>query len=75
MTHATLTKAGLPVLEQGHFITVRVSGPFFDPIIFMMLRQVNCLQQAEPPAPPATTPKDTPVDRFFKRPFSSRRQP
>jgi len=58
MTYADLTKAGLPVFAYGNFITVAINFVILAFIIFMMVRAVNKLKRAEPPAPPAATPED-----------------
>jgi large conductance mechanosensitive channel len=60
---AELTKAGVPVLAYGSFITVAVNFLIMAFIIFMMVKQVNRLKReapAEPEAPaaPAPTPED-----------------
>ena len=60
---AELTKAGVPVLAYGSFITVAVNFLIMAFIIFMMVQQVNRLKReapAEPEAPaaPAPTPED-----------------
>ncbi len=63
MTYADLTKAGVPLLAYGNFITVAVNFMILAFIIFMMVKQINSLKRAEPPAPaavpaPAPTPED-----------------
>jgi large conductance mechanosensitive channel len=60
---AELTKAGVPVLAYGSFITVAVNFMIMAFIIFMMVKQVNRLKRetvAAPAAPaaPAPTPED-----------------
>ncbi|MDP3422728.1 MAG: large conductance mechanosensitive channel protein MscL [Burkholderiaceae bacterium] len=60
---AELTKAGVPVLAYGSFITVAVNFLIMAFIIFIMVRQINRLkreQAAEPAAPaaPPPTPED-----------------
>jgi large conductance mechanosensitive channel len=56
MTYADLTKAGLPVLAYGNFITIVVNFVILAFIIFMMVKQVNRLKAAEPA--PDATPED-----------------
>jgi large conductance mechanosensitive channel len=60
MTLAELKKAGVPVFAYGSFITVAVNFVILAFIIFMMVRQINRLKRAEPPAPEVvpTTPED-----------------
>ncbi len=53
MTHEALTKAGVPVLAWGSFVTVTVNFIILAFIIFMMVRQINRLRGAAPPAPPS----------------------
>lgn len=63
MTYADLTKAGVPLLAYGNFITVAVNFIILAFIVFMMVKQINSLQRTEPPAPaaapePAPTPEE-----------------
>ena len=51
MTYDALTKAGVPLFAYGNFITVCVNFLILAFIIFMMVRQINRLRRAEPPAP------------------------
>ena len=53
MTYEALSKAGVPILAWGNFITVCVNFIILAFVIFMMVRQINRLRRAEPPAPPA----------------------
>jgi len=54
MTYEALTKAGVPVLAYGNFITVAINFVILAFIIFIMVRQINRLKrEAPPPAPPA----------------------
>ena len=60
MTVEALTKAGVPVLAYGSFLTVLVNFIILAFIIFIMVRQINKLKRETPPAPaeaPAT-PED-----------------
>ncbi len=66
MTYADLTKAGVPLLAYGNFITVAINFLILAFIIFMMVRQINALKRAEPPAPPAP-PTPTPEDVVLLR--------
>lgn len=58
MTLDALKKAGVPVFAYGNFITVAVNFFILAFIIFMMIRQINRLKKAEPPAPAPATPED-----------------
>ena len=53
MTYADLSKAGVPLLAYGNFITVAINFAILALIIFLMVRQINAMKKAEPPAPPA----------------------
>ena len=61
MTYEALTKAGVPLLAYGNFITVAINFTIMAFIIFVMVKQINRLKRAEAPAAPpapATTPED-----------------
>ncbi len=66
MNYADLTKAGVPLLAYGSFLTVAVNFAILAFIIFIMVRQINRLKAAEPPAPPAP-PAPTPEDVVLLR--------
>lgn len=53
-----LKKAGVPVLAYGNFITVAVNFIILAFIIFIMVKQINRLKNAEPAPAPAPTPED-----------------
>jgi len=57
MTYDALTKAGVPLLAYGNFVTVALNFLILAFIIFVMVKQINRLKNAAPPAPPAT-PED-----------------
>ena len=60
MALADLKKVGVPVFAYGNFITVAVNFAILAFIIFMMVKQMNRMKNAEPvvaPAP-AATPED-----------------
>jgi large conductance mechanosensitive channel len=59
MTYEALTKAGVPLLAWGNFLTVTVNFLILAFIIFLMVKQINRIRRVEPPAaaPPAT-PED-----------------
>jgi large conductance mechanosensitive channel len=50
MTYEALTKAGVPIFAWGNFLTVCVNFLILAFIIFIMVRQINRLRRAEPPA-------------------------
>ena len=56
MTYEALTKAGVPLFAYGNFITVAINFLILAFIIFVMVRQLNRLRSAPPPAP--ATPED-----------------
>ncbi|MES1981524.1 MAG: large conductance mechanosensitive channel protein MscL [Pseudomonadota bacterium] len=51
-TLADLKKAGVPLLAYGSFITIALNFLILAFIIFLMVKQVNKLRNAAPPAPP-----------------------
>ena len=53
-----LKKAQVPVFAYGNFITILVNFIILAFIIFMMIKQMNRLRKAEPPATPPATPED-----------------
>lgn len=59
-TYAELKKAGVPLLAYGNFMTIVLNFVILAFVIFMMVKQVNKLKRAEPPAPAAApvTPED-----------------
>jgi large conductance mechanosensitive channel len=48
-TYEALTKAGVPLLAYGNFITVVINFLILAFIIFVMVKQVNRLRSATPP--------------------------
>ena len=58
MTLDALKKAQVPVFAYGNFITILMNFIILAFIIFMMVKQMNRLRKAEPPAPPPATPED-----------------
>ena len=66
MTYADLSKAGVPMLAYGSFITVAINFIILAFIIFVMVRQINAMRKAQPPAPPAP-PAPTPEDVLLLR--------
>ena len=59
MTYEALTKAGVPLLAFGNFITVAINFIILAFIIFMMVRAINRLKRKEPPPAPAAPPEET----------------
>ena len=57
-TLVELKKAGVPVIAYGNFLTIAVNFVILAFVIFMMIKQINRMKKAEPPAPPAATPED-----------------
>ena len=66
MTAEALTKAGVPVLAYGSFITVAINFIILAFVIFLMVRQVNRMKRAAPPAPPPATPEDVALLREIR---------
>ncbi|HEY8243917.1 MAG TPA: large conductance mechanosensitive channel protein MscL [Casimicrobiaceae bacterium] len=58
MTYEALTKAGVPLLAYGNFITVAINFAILALIIFMMVRQINRLKREAPPPAPAAPPEE-----------------
>ena len=58
MTYEALTKAGVPLLAYGNFITVAINFTILAFIIFMMVRQINRLKREAPLAAPAAPPEE-----------------
>ena len=52
MTYDALTKAGVPLLAYGNFITIAINFIILAFIIFLMVKQINALRRKHPPAPP-----------------------
>jgi large conductance mechanosensitive channel len=58
MTLEAVKKAGVPVFAYGNFITVVINFAILAFIIFMIVKQMNKMKKAEPPAAPAPTAED-----------------
>jgi large conductance mechanosensitive channel len=52
MTYEALTKAGVPLLAYGSFITVALNFIILAFIIFLMVKQINRVRGATPAPPP-----------------------
>ena len=57
-TLAEVKKAGVPVFAYGSFLTILLNFVILAFIVFMLVRQMNRLKQAEAPAAPPATPED-----------------
>ena len=57
MTYEALTKAGVPLLAYGNFITVALNFLILAFIIFVMVKQINRLKRETPP-PTVVVPED-----------------
>jgi large conductance mechanosensitive channel len=66
LTYDALTKAGVPLFAYGNFITVALNFVILAFIIFMMVKQINRMKSAAPPAPPAATPEDVTLLREIR---------
>ena len=54
----SVKKAGVPVFAYGNFITIILNFAILAFIIFLIVRQMNRLKKAAPPAAPAPTAED-----------------
>lgn len=69
MTYEALTKAGVPLLAYGNFLTVALNFLILAFIIFVMVKQINRLRLSEPepaPAAPAPEPEDVKLLREIR---------
>jgi large conductance mechanosensitive channel len=58
MTYDALTKAGVPVLAYGNFVTVAINFIILAFIIFLMVKQINRLKRETPPVAPPAPPEE-----------------
>ena len=65
MTYADLTKAGVPLLAYGSFITVAVNFIILAFIIFLMIKAMNAAKKKEEAAP-APAPAPNPQEVLLK---------
>lgn len=68
MTYEALTKAGVPLLAYGNFLTVALNFLILAFVIFVMVKQINRLRLSEPAAPaePAPEPEDVKLLREIR---------
>jgi large conductance mechanosensitive channel len=66
-TLADLTKAGVPVLAWGNFLTILVNFAILAFIIFLMVRQINKLKRAHAAVQEAPAPSAPPEDIVLLR--------
>src|SRR5262252_6750552 len=66
MTYEALTKAGVPLLAYGNFITVAINFVILAFIIFWMVKAINRLKREIPP-PPSPPPAGPPEDVVLLR--------
>jgi large conductance mechanosensitive channel len=57
MTYDALSKAGVPLLAYGNFLSIALNFLILAFIIFVMVKQINRLRRAEPPA--VVVPEET----------------
>jgi large conductance mechanosensitive channel len=55
------------LLAYGNFITVAANFAILALIIFIMVKQLNRMKKAAPPAPPPATPEDTLLLRDIRK--------
>jgi len=72
MTYADLSKAGVPMLAYGNFITVAVNFVILAFIIFVMVKQINRMKAEAPPAAPAAPAEDIVLLRQIRDALSDR---
>ena len=58
MTYEALSKAGVPLLAYGNFITVAINFAILAFIIFLMVRAINRMKRETPPPAPAAPPEE-----------------
>lgn len=63
---ADLKKANIPTMAYGNFITILINFIILAFIIFMLVRAMNNMKKAAPPALPPATPEDTSLLREIR---------
>ncbi|MCU0952744.1 MAG: large conductance mechanosensitive channel protein MscL [Burkholderiaceae bacterium] len=71
MTYAELSKAGVPMLAYGNFITVALNFLILAFVIFLMVKQINRLKK-EAPAAPAEPAEDVVLLRQIRDALAKR---
>jgi len=68
MTYEALTKAGVPLLAYGNFITVALNFLILAFVIFVMVKQINRLKReaSAPPLAPAEPPEEVQLLREIR---------
>ncbi|MCR5864054.1 large conductance mechanosensitive channel protein MscL [Aquincola sp. J276] len=68
MTYEALTKAGVPLLAYGNFLTVALNFLILALVIFIMIKQINRLRRSEPAVAeqPAAEPEDVKLLREIR---------
>lgn len=68
MTYEALTKAGVPLLAYGNFLTVALNFLILALVIFIMIKQINRLRRSEPAVAeqPAPEPEDVKLLREIR---------
>jgi large conductance mechanosensitive channel len=66
MTYDALTKAGVPVLAYGNFITIAINFVILAFIVFLMVRAINRLRRKEPPPAPPAPPEEVTLLREIR---------
>ena len=64
MTYDALSKAGVPLLAYGNFVTVALNFLILAFIIFMMVKQINRIRRSVPPV--TVLPEDTALLREIR---------
>ena len=72
MTYEALSKAGVPLFAYGNFITVALNFVILAFIIFVMVKQINRLKQAEPAPAPAAPPEELTLLRDIRNALLTR---
>jgi large conductance mechanosensitive channel len=66
MTLEAVRKAGVPVLAWGNFVTISLNFINLAFVIFLMVKQINRLRRAPPPAVPAPPAEDVQLLREIR---------
>jgi large conductance mechanosensitive channel len=66
MTLAAMKEANVPVFAYGNFLTILLNFVILAFIVFMLVKQLNRLKKAPPPAAPAAPPEDSVLRREIR---------